>query len=312
MKIVVTGGAGFIGSNLTHALVKLGHEVTVIDDLSYGQRKYVPAGVAFREWDITRGFIRGHLEGVDVVFHLAALCDIPYCDRNPLWTIDTNVMGTAMLFHEAVKAGVKKVIFAETAAIYEGTNIRPTPESEFCPQYVYGVSKACCHLLARAWRNACGLSTVGMRFLGAYGPRQDWRRKNPAIMSNVMLKLLRGERPILYDGDDQKFRDFIYVDDVVDFLILAMNDPRTDGETYNVGSSRSYSIQRVVEEITEISGTGRLPNLFPAPPTGPQSLQSVLADTAKARALGWEPKVGLHEGLTRMWEFMKQDVAEGI
>lgn len=306
MKALVTGAAGFIGSNLVRRLVAEGHDVIAVDDLSYGLERNL-GGHPLIQADIAWDDLRQLMTGVDAVFHLAALSDIPACEANPARTCEVNVLGTARVFEAALGAKVPRVIFAESAAIYEGTTIRPTPESEFAPRSHYGVSKACNHLQAVPFRGK-GTSYTGLRFLGVYGPGQNYRRANPQVQAAVILKLLRDESPILYEGDETKSRDFIHVDDIVEFLLIAAGHPRAIDETFNVGAGVVTTIYEVVKACIRASGKEIAPRLLPKLPPGPQSLESVLCDNRKARSLGWTPKVGLTEGLQSQWDYMVSEL----
>jgi nucleoside-diphosphate-sugar epimerase len=303
-RIGITGVAGFIGSNLADRLLAEGYDVAGFDNLAYGVREQVPDGVKFHEVDIRGRDIYERFRGLDVLFHLAAKNCIADCQEDPVETSDINVTGTVNVFEAARRAGVGKVVYAESSALYEGSQTLPTPESELRPQSFYAVSKFAGMAFADAFRRFYGLRTTALRYFGVYGPRQDYRRTIPPVTSAFILKLLRGERPVIY-GSGAKRRDFIYVDDVNDFHLRCIDDARTDGEAYNLGTGVNYSVREIYDEIATQLGTSIEPEFRP---DLPGEAQANLADISAARALGWEPRIDLHEGLARSIEYIERNV----
>lgn len=303
-RIGVTGVAGFIGSNLADRLLAEGYDVVGFDNLAYGVREQIPAGVAFHEVDIRGREIYELFGGLDVLFHLAAKNCIADCQEDPLETSDVNVTGTVNVLEAARRASVGKVVYAESSALYEGSTALPTPESEVAPQSFYAVSKLAGMAFAEAYRRFFGLRTTALRYFGVYGPRQDYRRTIPPVMSAFAIKLLRGERPVIY-GDGEKRRDFIYVDDVNDFHLRCIEDDRTDGAVFNLGSGVNYSVREIYAEIAALLGSKLEPEFRP---DLPGEAQANLADITAARALGWEPRVDLREGLRRSIEYLRTNV----
>jgi len=306
-RIGITGVAGFIGSNLADRLLREGYEVAGFDNLSYGVREQVPDGVAFHRVDIREREIYDLFGGLDVLFHLAAKNCIADCQEDPLETSDINVTGTVNVFEAARRADVGKVVYAESSALYEGSTTMPTPESELRPQSFYAVSKLAGMAFAQAYQRFFGLRMTALRYFGVYGPRQDYRRTIPPVMSAFIIKLLRGERPSIY-GSGNKRRDFIYVDDVNDFHVRCIEDERTDGEVYNLGTGVNYSVREIYDEIAAQLGSTIEPDYRP---DLPGEAQANLADITAARALGWEPQVDLREGLRRSIEFIRREVVTG-
>jgi nucleoside-diphosphate-sugar epimerase len=300
--IAVTGVAGFIGSNLANRLLEDGYRVIGIDNLAYGVRDQVPAGVAFHQADIRDRDLARRLEGVDVLFHLAAKNCIADCQSDPVETSDINVTGTVNVFEAARRARVGKVIYAESAALYEGADVFPTPENEVAPQSFYGVSKLAGMEFARAFQRYCGLRTTALRYFNVYGPRQDYRRTIPPVMSAFIISLLHGRRPKIY-GDGSKRRDFVYVDDVNDFHVQCIDDRRTDGKAYNLGSGRNYSVREIFDEIAGLLGTPAEPEYLP---DLQGEAQLTLADVSAARSLGWKPRVRLREGLQKSIGYIRE------
>ncbi|HLX25346.1 MAG TPA: NAD-dependent epimerase/dehydratase family protein, partial [Candidatus Cybelea sp.] len=210
--IGVTGVAGFIGSNLADRLLSEGYRVAGFDNLAYGVREQIPDGVVFHQIDIRDRSLSKAFAGIDVVFHLAAKNCIADCQDDPVETSDINVTGTVNVFDAARRAGVAKVVYAESSALYEGSSVLPTPESEVAPQSFYAASKHGSMAFAEAYRRFFGMRMTALRYFCVYGPRQDYRRTIPPVMSAFAIKLLRGERPVIY-GTGEKRRDFVYVDD---------------------------------------------------------------------------------------------------
>jgi UDP-glucose 4-epimerase len=302
--VLITGVAGFIGSNLADWLVADGHRVIGLDDLSAGVVEQVPDGVEFHRVDVRSAELGRHFDSADVVFHLAAKNCIADCQADPVETASVNVLGTVNVLEWSRRAGVGKVIHAESSAIYEGSDRLPTPESEARPESFYAVSKAAGHEFARAYARFHGMRITGLRYFCVYGPRQDYRRTIPPVMSAFILKLLRGERPTIY-GTGEKRRDFVYVDDVNRFHVQCMVDERTDGRVFNVGSGRNHSVREILDEIRSQLGSDLEPHYEP---DLPGEAQETLADIGAARSLGWEPEVGLAEGLARSIGYIRAEV----
>jgi len=303
-RAVVTGVAGFIGSNLADRLIAEGFRVGGVDNLSYGVLEQVPSGVEFHREDIRGDALEQVFRGADVVYHLAAKNCIADCQADPVETADINVTGTVKVFEAARRAGVPKVVYAESSALYEGVSRMPTPEGEVRPESFYAVSKLAGMAFAEAYRRWSGMRMTALRYFCVYGPRQDYRRTIPPLMSAFILKLLKGERPIIY-GSGKKRRDFVYVDDVNDFHLLCAGDPRTDGGTYNLGSGASYSVRDIFDRVRDLLGADSEPEYRP---DLPGEADETLADITAARALGWKPRVDLTTGLQRSITFIREHV----
>jgi nucleoside-diphosphate-sugar epimerase len=300
--IGITGVAGFIGSNLADRLLAEGYRVIGIDNFAYGVREQVPAAVELREADIRGDRIEELLQGVDVLFHLAAKNCIADCQDDPVETSDINVTGTVNVFEAARRAGVRKIVYAESSALYEGSAVLPTPESDVHPQSFYAVSKLAGMAFAQAYARFFGTRMTALRYFCVYGPRQDYRRTIPPVMSAFIIKLLSGQRPIVY-GTGEKRRDFVYVDDVNDFHLQCIGDERTDGHVYNLGSGRSYSVREIYDEISALLGVSIEPEYRP---DLAGEAQETLADIDAARALGWEPRTGLRDGLRASIDYIRR------
>ncbi len=302
--VLITGVAGFIGSNLADRLLSDGYRVIGVDDLSAGVIEQVPEGVEFHRCDVRSPAIEALVPAGGVVFHLAAKNCIADCQADPVETTSVNVLGTVMVLEAARRAGAAKVVYAESSAIYEGSPRLPSPETEAAPESFYAVSKHAGHEFARAYARHHGMAVTGLRYFCVYGPRQDYRRTIPPVMSAFILKLLRGERPTIY-GTGEKRRDFVYVDDVNRFHLQCMTDERTDCLVFNVGSGRSHSVREIFDEIQARLGS----DLEPVhEPDLPAEAQETLADISAARSVGWEPLIELGEGLDRSIRYIRDQV----
>ena len=307
-QIVVTGVAGFVGSNLAKHLLDRGCSVIGIDNLSAGTLENVDPRVEFHKMDIRDPEIYPLLRGVDAVFHLAARSSLTDCLDHPLEGASVNTLGTLNLLEAARQAQVGKFIYADTGAEYEGITEFPTKEDKIRPIGVYAVSKHGGAAFCESYRELYGMNLTIVRYFNVYGPAQDWRRVVPPVMSAFIIRMLRGERPIIY-GTGEKRRDFIYVDDVNDFHMVVLEDPRSNGRVFNVGTGVNYSINEVYQLIEELLQT-RLKPIYR--PDLPGEAQVTLADITAGRELGWEPKVDIQEGLRRSIQYIQERVLQAV
>lgn len=310
-RVLVTGVAGFVGSNLADRLVREGYPVVGIDNLGQGFIEQVPKEVDFHELDIRSREIGPLFKNIDAVFHLAAKTNVSECQEQPHLTADMNIMGTLNVFDACREAKVKRVIYVESSAVYEGSTKLPTPESDFAPQTFYGISKGVDHMFAKGYQEYFGMKMIGLRYFNVYGPRQDYRRAMPPLMSRFIIKLLMGQKklPIFGDGTDR--RDYVHVDDVNDLHLILLESNKAVGKdlkVYNVGSGTNNSIleiKAIIEEVMGVKGEMQfVPNI-------PGAAKATLADISAAKALGWKPKASLREGLRGMVEYIKTEIAKG-
>jgi nucleoside-diphosphate-sugar epimerase len=306
-RIAITGAAGFIGSNLADRLLTEGHAVIGIDNLAYGLRDQVPPKVHFVETDIRNPRLADTLRGVDTIFHLAAKNCIPDCEGDPAEAASVNVQGTVNVFEAARRAGVKKIVYAETSALYEGCPSLPSHETDVAPRSFYAISKFAGAAFIKRYREHFGMRVTALRYFNVYGPRQDYRRTIPPVMSAFIIALLNNKRPIIY-GSGSKRRDFVFVDDVNEFHVACLTDPRTDGHTFNIGSGRNYSVLELYEKIALMLGK-RIPPEHRGDAPGDEA-QETLANIDAARSLGWSPKVSLEDGLDRSIRFIKEKIVK--
>ena len=208
-NILITGVAGFIGSNLAEMLLKNNFNVVGIDNLSYGVLEQVPKGVDFHKKDIRDKDIHKLFNDIDCVFHLAAKNSIIDCEENPSETEDINVNGTKNIFEASIRKNIRKVIYAESSAVYEGTQKFPSSETDANPQSVYAKSKIATNFIARDFLKSHGLISTGLRYFNVYGPKQDYRRTIPPVFSAFIIKLLQKKSPTIY-GDGSK-KEILYM-----------------------------------------------------------------------------------------------------
>jgi len=306
-RILVTGVAGFIGSNLASRLLAEGYEVLGMDNLAYGLRENVPEDVEFYHLDIRDKDMYPLFKGVDTVFHLAAKNCIADCQADPVETAQINVSGTVNVFEAARRGGARKIVYAESSALYEGSSIYPTPEKEEKPESFYAVSKLASMYFAKAYERFYRLRLTRLRYFCVYGPVQDYRRTIPPVMSAFIIKILKGQQPIIY-GTGEKRRDFVYVDDVNDFHLTCIQDDPTNGRVFNIGSGTNYSVREILGKISKMLKV--IPNPIYKDDL-PGEAQLTLADITEAKSLGWKPKTSLDVGLKRAIEYIRKEMKAG-
>ena len=306
-NVLITGVAGFIGSNLAERLLREGYRVVGLDNLAYGIREQIPAGVEFHNADVRSPDIYPLFDKIDIVFHLAAKNCIADCQNDPVETADINVTGTANVFEASRRAGIKKLIYAESSSIYEGSKSLPTPEEDEHPETFYAASKMATKFFAEAYARWYGLKWTALRYFCVYGPRQDYRRTIPPVFSAFIIRLLQNERPTIF-GSGEKRRDFIHVDDINDFHLLCLRDERTTGQVFNLGSGENFSVNEIFQIVRELLGT-KLEPIYK--PDLPGEALSTLGNVDKAKKLGWTPRVGLKEGLKSSIDFIRGEMAAG-
>ena len=307
MKAIVTGGAGFIGSNLVDALLSRGDKVAVIDDFSSGKESNLEAamtaGASVHRADIrddarVREIVAA--ESPDVVFHLAAQIDVRVSVEDPALDARSNVEASITLLDAAREAGARRFVFASTGgAIYGETDVVPTPETVApAPMAPYGTSKLCAEQYLGLFHRLHGLSTVAMCFGNVYGPRQD-PHGEAGVIAIFCGRLQTGGRPTIF-GTGEQTRDYIYVGDVVDGLIAAADSDVTG--SINLGTEEETSVLRLVELLGAHAGDGRFEPEFKEKRLG-EIDRSCLAVGKAREVLGWEAQVKVEEGLARTYEW---------
>ncbi len=312
MRVLVSGGAGFIGSNLVEALLDRGDEVGVIDDLSTGHAGNVPEAAWFRRLDITgEGLASAVGEyGPEAVVHLAAQTSVPVSLADPARDRQVNLGGTRAMAVAALDAGVRRVLSASSAAVY-GTPTGSLPLSEDAatvPENPYGASKLAAESALAEILAPAGVDFASLRFANVYGPRQDWRGEG-GVVAIVSARMLGGEAPVVY-GSGRQTRDFIYVGDVVDAIVhalgrtgaLADGGGGLTGAAYNISTGRETSVNDLVAGLASACGyEGDVRH----EPARQGDIERSALDPARAwGAFGWEARVPLSEGLATTAEWL--------
>lgn len=301
-KVLVTGGAGFIGSHLVDALATAGAKVTVLDDLSNGRRdnlRGVWQEIRFLEGSLLdRQLVEQAVAGAEVLFHQAALGSVPRSMRDPATTIEVNVAGTAIAFAAARDAGVSRVVYASSSSVYGDSAEMPRREgSEGKPLSPYAASKVMNEQLAEVYGQSFDMQLIGLRYFNIYGPRQSPRGPYAAVVPLFFEACRAGEAPTIH-GDGEQSRDFTWVGDAVRANLLAALAPAAAcGRAYNVGAGRGTTVNRLAYLIRQVVGEGQAPAHGP---DRPGDVRDSLADlTAIGDALGYRPEVAVEEGLER-------------
>jgi len=302
--IVITGAAGFVGSNLAKRLLDRGYSVRGVDNLSAGTLENVDGRVEFHKADIRDPEFYPLFQGADAVFHLAAKTCLPECVNNPLEAASINVLGTLNTLEAARRANVRKFIYADTSAEYEGINEFPTSEEKIRPVGVYAASKHGGAAFCESYRELYAMNVTVLRYFNVYGPAQDWRRVIPPVMSSFIIRMLQGERPVIY-GTGERRRDFVYVDDVNDFHLLALEDQRTNGRIFNIGSGINFSVNEIYRLVEGLLRTGLQPIYKP---DLPGEAEITLADLTAAKSVGWKPQVEIKDGLAGTIAYLQSKV----
>jgi nucleoside-diphosphate-sugar epimerase len=301
-RYLVTGGAGFIGSNIVEELVRREERVRVLDNFSTGKRENIAPfleDVELIEGDLRHlETVRQATEGVDYVFHQGALPSVQKSVDNPLDTDESNVRGTLNLLLAARDAGVKRVVCASSSSVYGDTPTLPkTEEMKPAPLSPYAVSKLAGEHYCRVFYQVYGLETVALRYFNVFGPRQDPTSQYAAVVPKFVTAMLKGEQPVIY-GDGEQSRDFSYVTNVVQANLLAATAPGVGGQIFNIACGKRYNLLELVATINQILGTDVAP-IHTAPRVG--DIRHSLADIAQAREiLGYQVEVEFKEGLRRL------------
>ncbi|MBI1888848.1 MAG: SDR family oxidoreductase [Candidatus Spechtbacteria bacterium] len=288
-NILLTGGAGFIGSHLTERLINDGNKVTIIDNLSTGKRENIDPRAEFFNADISDfETMKPLFKNKEVVFHVAAIPSVPRSIENPKASFEANIMGTLHVLLAARDCGVRRVIYSASSSAYGNQESLPLREI-FAPNPLspYAISKLVGEQLCRQFTNLYGLDTISLRYFNVYGPRMN--EGAYAAVVATFLKQRKAGKPLTICGDGNQRRDFTYVSDVVEANARAMNIKRAGGEVVNIGAGDSHTIR----ELAEFVG-GEVISM----PERPGEIKESLADIAKAKKiLDWEPKVSLKEGI---------------
>jgi nucleoside-diphosphate-sugar epimerase len=307
MRYMVTGGAGFIGSHTVDELVKRGHSVVVLDDLSSGKEDNLADTrnkITFMKASITDlEAVRKAVHEAECVIHLAARTSVPRSMKDPIDTNRINVDGTLNVLVAARDAKVKRIVFAASSAVYGETPTLPKMECmPPAPISPYGVTKYVGELYAQAFGKCYGLENVALRYFNIFGPRQDPSSPYSGVLSRFATAFLEDTPPVVY-GDGEQSRDFTYVDNAVQANLLASEAPNVSGKVFNVGTGSRYTLNRTLELLRGYSGKN-LQAQYDPPREG--DIRDSQADITQAREfLGYEPQVSFEEGLQRTFDWYK-------
>ncbi len=304
MKILVTGGAGFIGSGIADAYIRKGHEVVIIDNLSTGRAINLNPGARFIEMDINDRSIGGLFdkEKFDIVCHQAAQVDIRVSVDDPLFDARTNVLGSLNLYEASKNSGVKKIIFASSGgAVYGEQESFPAGEGHPTnPCSPYGISKLVNEKYLFYYREVCGMDFVALRYGNVYGPRQN-PHGEAGVVAIFIRKMLGGEQPVIH-GDGKKSRDYVYVGDVVRANLLALDDKMSGA--YNVGTAIENDVNFIFAELRKL--TGSICEEVHGPAKSGEQRRSVISFDKLKNNFGWQPETDFASGLEKTVEFFKR------
>jgi UDP-glucose 4-epimerase len=300
-KILVTGGAGFIGSHLVKHLVTLNHNVLVIDNLSFGKRESIPqtrSNLRFVEGDITNKNLLVSLINEfrpEIVIHLAALHFIPYCNDHPAKTIETNIIGTRYLLEACKMIKLDTFLFASSASVYSISDSKLSEEDLLEPTDVYGISKLMGEDLCKLFYLETGVRTIIARIFNVYGPGET----NPHVIPEIIEQLKEGKLELEL-GNTQPRRDFINVRDVVEAFISLLSDFRGELDIFNIGSGKEYSIREIIEICGRIIGKEIRVKSVKSRKRRSDRMH-LLANIEKiTQETSWKPKVSIEDGLREL------------
>ncbi|MEJ7826476.1 MAG: SDR family oxidoreductase [Solirubrobacteraceae bacterium] len=308
MKVLVTGGAGFIGSQLVERLLQLGQHVRVLDNFSTGHRANL-AGFA-DDIDVVEGDIQSYervhnaVRGCDAVLHQAALPSVPRSIADPLTSHATNATGTLNVLLAARDEDVRRLVFASSSSVYGAVEGLPKRETmPTMPISPYGTAKLAAESYCRSFHEVYGLETVALRYFNVFGPRQDPNSEYAAVIPKFIAAYAAGRAPTIY-GDGEQSRDFTYVDNIVDANLAALDAPGVSGRVFNVACGERITLNHLASELRAEMGVDVEPTHGPA---RPGDILHSLADVQRAREeLGYEPRIGFSEGLRRTLEYFAQ------
>ena len=303
--MLVTGGAGFIGSHIVDRLLAEGFAVTVLDNFSSGKMENISNCVKSNSFSLVRGDIRDvalvkkAVKDVNVVFHEAALVDVALSVKNPLLFNDVNVTGTLNLLKASVDSGVERFVFPSSAAVYGDSNPAKKKESMLpTPISPYGASKLAAENYLHAFNNLYGLQTVCFRCFNVYGARQSSTSSYTGVITAFISRLSKRKPPIIH-GDGKQSRDFVNVDDVVSANMLALESEAAVREVFNIASGKAITIYGLARILMRITNNEHLKPIFTSKRAG--DIKHCLGDISKAKKLlGFSPKIRIDDGLSKM------------
>lgn len=313
-KFLVTGGAGFIGSHIVDRLLNEGFEVTAIDNLDTGCLENVAHHKDNKRFHFVKGDIRDYslvkrtVKGADAVFHEAALASVILSIRDPTITNEINVVGTLNLLKASLDLGIKRFVYASSAAVYGNTNrVQKKEDMPLNPTSPYGVSKLAAEKYVEIFHELYGLETVSLRYFNVYGPRQrlDEKWTYGSVINIFLDRLLRNMPPVIY-GDGKQTRDFIYVKDAVEANMLALRRNDAVGETFNIGTAKRITVNKVAQLLKRMASKENLENVYSDSRLG--DVRHGYADISKAiRILKYEPNFSIERGLVELVDWYQKE-----
>jgi UDP-glucose 4-epimerase len=316
-KILITGGAGFVGTNFINDLLNRGHNpdcIAVIDNLSHGT--YLPQvhdkiQNFFRE-DIRNEYVKTIITEFkpEYIYHFAGLVSIYDCHANPYDAVDNNILGSINILDAAADANVKRVIFSETSAVYENCEMSDAGfnETQSDPTTIYSTTKACLALIAESYSRTKGVNYTALRYFNVAGPLQDYNRTVPPVFAGFIIRLMAGKNPIIF-GDPQKARDYIDVDDVNAFHMLCMENENTANQTFNLGTGNMTTLNDLKDIIGNVMGIQTVEyDQYNA--IAGEAL-NIRADISKAKSMGWEPKKSMVDTIKETLTYLEEEVKQG-
>lgn len=304
-RYLVTGGAGFVGSLLSHRLVREGNDVTVVDDMSNGKRENLHVSVRFVEMDLAdeSGYALLAKERFDAVIHCAAQSSNAISFRDPKADLAANQVATLNLLEFCRQRDIKRFVFTSSMSVYGQPKNFPTPETEPCyPDSFYAVHKLAAEHYVRIYAQEYGIEPTVFRLYTTYGYGQNLANMQQGLLS-IYLGYMLQDAPLVVRGSGERARDIIHAEDVVDAIVLALRSPQTIGKTYNLGTSESCTVRGIINDL--LKGLGKDPATYPIqwesstpgdPPKTHASIQSIEND------MGWRPKISPAEGIRRTVE----------
>lgn len=333
MTILITGAAGFIGSQVAHRLWEKGFSLILLDNFSYGKEDNLVFPDKNFNDEIIRGDIRDKIllekiikEGnIDTVLHIAGIAPLPDCQSNPQQAVEVNVLGTVNVLELSKKYGVSKIIFASTSAIYENDRKFPSVENNFeLPSLIYANTKYAAERFCQSYCDVYGMNITALRFANVYGPHIDFLRKQPPFVGYMIRELLLEKVPTFY-SDGTQSRDYIYVEDLIDLMILCIESKNKGFEVLNVSSNKSYSVNEIFEIAKKIINTNIEANFLPSNdfwkkypelykglyPIRDEILlrevnkKTLCDNTVASQKYNWKPKISLEQGLGVSIDYIK-------
>jgi UDP-glucose 4-epimerase len=313
MRYLITGGAGFIGSNLVRYVLGKGHQVVVLDDFSTGKRENLDEvldRITLIEGDLRdMEAVAKAVDGVDGISHQGALGSVPRSIDDPRTSHDVNVNGTINVLEAARAAGVKRIVFAASSSAYGRREVSPKHEDlPPAPISPYAAGKVACEAYMQGYAAVYGLETISLRYFNVFGPRQDPSGAYAAVIPVFVSRLLRGERPAVF-GDGEQSRDFCYIDNVCEANWLALTAPAgaCDGQPVNIACNRHTTLNGILDLLRELMGVDIEADYQASRPGDPRHS---LADVSLAKQrIGYEPKIFFEEGLRRSIHWYRENLA---